>query len=196
MKFPRILAFSEMLQTFQKVDRVVRVPGLPDRWENDTEHSYNLAMLAWYIVETDKLPLDANLVLKYAMIHDLVEVYAGDTYIYSTDAAHLASKHEREADAARQLTENFPEFQSMHGLIETYEKREDAESKFVYALDKLQPVIHIYLGEGVTWKEMGITLAMALENKIPKMKISPEVAECFDEFVVLLRAREQELFAV
>lgn len=196
MKLPKVLAFSELLQTFQKVDRIVRVPGLPDRWENDVEHSYNLAMLAWYLVESEHMPLDATKVLKYAMLHDLVEVYAGDTYIYSKDEAHLASKHEREAEAATQLAQNFPEFPSMHSLIEEYEKREDPESRFVYALDKLQPVIHIYLDEGVTWKEMGVTLAMALENKIPKMKISPEVSACFDELVVLLRAREAELFTL
>jgi putative hydrolase of HD superfamily len=193
MKIDRVIAITEMLQTFQKVDRVVRVPGMPDRWENDIEHSYNLAMLAWYLVTSENLPLDSNLVLKYALIHDLVEVYAGDTYIYA-DAAHLAGKHEREAVAAKQLQERFPEFTDLNELIETYEQREDEESRFIYALDKLQPVIHIYLDGGATWREMNVTLAMAIENKVPKMAGSPEVAECFSELLALLRDREEELF--
>lgn len=194
MKLERVLAFTEMLQAFQKVDRVPHVPGLGDRRENDVEHSYTLAMLAWYLVSSEKLDLDADLVLKYGMIHDLVEVYAGDTYIYSKDEAHLASKHEREEAAMQQLKETFPEFDDLHTLIETYEKREDAESKFIYALDKLQPIIHIYMGGGKTWKDMDVTLAMAIENKTPKIAVSPEVSECYEELLVLLREQQEELF--
>jgi 5'-deoxynucleotidase YfbR-like HD superfamily hydrolase len=59
MKLARVMAFTELLQDFQKVDRVAHVPGLGDRWENDVEHSYTLAMLAWYLVVSEKLPLNA-----------------------------------------------------------------------------------------------------------------------------------------
>ncbi|MDB5237439.1 MAG: metal dependent phosphohydrolase, putative hydrolase of superfamily, partial [Parcubacteria group bacterium] len=121
------------------------------------------------------------------------EVYAGDTYIYG-NAEELASKHEREAAAAQRLAEEFPDFPDLHELIETYEKREDAESRFIYALDKLQPVLHIYLDDGATWKETGVTLAMAIENKTPKIAVSPEIAAYFDELLVLLRERQEELF--
>ncbi|KND49511.1 MAG: Hydrolase (HAD superfamily) [Parcubacteria bacterium C7867-008] len=193
MKLDRVLLFTELLQDFQKVDRVIHVPGLGERWENDVEHSYSLAMLAWYLVSSEKLPLDADMVLKYGMIHDLVEVYAGDTYIYGTEE-HLASKHEREQLAAEKLKQVFPEFDDLHSLIEQYEKREDAESKFIYALDKLQPIIHIYLGGGKTWKDMNVTLAMAIENKTPKIAIDPHVTECYEELLVLLRERQEELF--
>ncbi|MDB5237510.1 MAG: metal dependent phosphohydrolase, putative hydrolase of superfamily, partial [Parcubacteria group bacterium] len=65
MKLERILAFTRMQMEFQKVERVLRVPGMPDRWENDVEHSYNLAMLGWYIVTSEKLALDTDLVIKY-----------------------------------------------------------------------------------------------------------------------------------
>ncbi|HEV7121622.1 MAG TPA: HD domain-containing protein [Candidatus Paceibacterota bacterium] len=194
MKLERILDFVRMQMEFQKVERVLRVPGMPDRWENDVEHSYNLAMLGWYIVTSEKLDLDADLVIKYGMIHDLVEVYAGDTYIYEKDPAHAASKHEREAAAAKRLAEEFPDFPDLHQLIETYEKREDAESTFIYALDKLQPVLHIYLDDGKTWHEMGVTLAMAIENKAPKIAVSKEIEEYFNQLLVLLRERQEELF--
>lgn len=194
MKLEKLLAFVEMQQAFQKVERVVRVPGMPDRWENDVEHSYNLAMLGWYIATSEKLDLNIDLVIKYGMIHDLVEVYAGDTYIYSKDEAHLAGKHEREAKAAKQLSETFPDFPDLHELIETYEKHEDAESIFIYTLDKLQPVLHIYLDDGASWKETGVTLAMAIENKTPKVAGHPVIAGYFEELLVLLRERQEELF--
>ncbi|KND50823.1 MAG: putative hydrolase [Parcubacteria bacterium C7867-007] len=193
MKLDRVLAFTEMLQEFQKIDRVMHVPGFPDRLENDVEHSYTLAMLAWYLVSSEKLPLDADLVLKYGMIHDLVEVYAGDTYIYGNEE-HLASKHEREAAAILRLQEVFPEFTDLHKLIEQYERREDAESKFIYALDKLQPIIHAYIGGGVTWKKMNIVLAMVIENKTPKIAVDPYVTECYEELLDILREREEEFF--
>lgn len=193
MNLERLLTFARMQMEFQKVERVLRVPGMPDRWENDAEHSYNLAMMAWYIVTSEQLDLDVDRVIKYGMIHDLVEVYAGDTYIYgSTD--ELASKHEREAAAAQRLAEEFPDFPDLHTLIETYEKREDAESRFIYALDKLQPIIHIYLDDGATWKEVGITLAMAIENKTPKIAVSPEIKEYYDELMLILHSRQEELF--
>jgi putative hydrolase of HD superfamily len=194
MNLSRVLAFTEMLQAFQKVDRAITVPGIHGRQENDVEHSYTLGMLGWYIASTEDLGLNPDLVLKYGLIHDLVEVYAGDTYIYSTDAAHVASKQEREDAAAKQLQEEFPDFTDLHQLIETYEKREDEESRFIYALDKLQPMLHGLMDEGHRWREMGVTLAMAIENKQPKVAAHPHVAAWYEELVVILRERQEELF--
>ncbi|MDD5083622.1 MAG: HD domain-containing protein [Candidatus Moranbacteria bacterium] len=188
------LKFSELLNQFRRVIRVVRVNG-EDRWENDVEHSYQLAMLAWYIADARKLPLDVGLVVKYALIHDLVEVYAGDTYIYSADKKHLEGKHDREEEARKRLRSEIAEFEELHRLIVRYESREDAESRFVYALDKIQPMLNIYLDNGDTWKEKEVTLEMLFENKEDKVKISPEVKRYFDEFIQLLRENEERLFA-
>ncbi len=189
----KLLEFSKMLNALQTVERVIRVPG-SERWENDVEHSYSLAMLAWYIVETQKLSLDKEKVFQYALAHDLVEVYAGDTYLFSADQTLLDSKIERERVAAERLVKEFPEVPEMHAAIRGYVTKEDPESRFVYALDKIEPLIKLYLDGGRTWKEKGVTLEMAYESKKDKVALSPEIKKYFDEFMELLRKEEKQLF--
>ena len=189
----KLLGFAKILNEFQRVERMIRVRGA-DRWENDVEHSYDLAMLSWYILTTTETALDRDRVIRYALIHDFLEVYAGDTYNFSTDAAHVASKHEREAAAIIKLRETVSEFTELHEAIDAYEKRNDAESRFVYALDKIDPIIQTYLDDGRIWKEKNITLEMVYENKKDKVALSPEIKAYFDEMMVLLRKEERTLF--
>lgn len=189
----KLLGFSKMLNLLQAVERVIRVKN-QDRWENDMEHSYHLAMLAWYIIDSQRLVLDREKVFCYALAHDLVEVYAGDTYLFSEDQKLLASKPERERLAAERLTREFPEVPEMHAAISGYVTKEDAESRFVYALDKIEPLVKLYLDGGRTWKEKGVTLQMAYESKKDKVAISPEIKAYFEEFMELLRKEEKKLF--
>lgn len=191
--FQKLLGFAKMLNELQAVERVIRVKG-SDRWENDTEHSYSLAMLAWYILDAEKLSLDRDKVLRYALAHDLVEVYAGDTYLFSEDTALLSSKPERERLAAERLAKELPEVPEMHQAIRAYIARDDAESRFVYALDKIEPILKIYLDDGRTWNEKKVTLEMIYQNKKDKVALSPEIQKYFDEFMVLLRKEEDRLF--
>ncbi len=189
----RLLSFAKIINELQTVERVIRIKG-GGRWENDVEHSYSLAMLAWYILDTEGLPLDRDRVFRYALAHDLVEVYAGDTYLYSEDKAFLDSKPERERLAAERLREEFPEIPEMHAAISGYVTKEDAESRFVYALDKIEPILKIYLAGGETWQEKGVTLSMLYESKRDKVALSPEIQPYFDELMQLLRKEEKELF--
>lgn len=143
----KLLGFARMLNQLQAVERVIRVKDA-DRWENDMEHSYHLAMLAWYIIDSQKLSLDREKVFRYALAHDLVEVYAGDTYLFSPDQALLDSKLERERIAAKRLVKEFPEVPEMHEAILRYVMKDDPESRFVYALDKIEPIVKLYLDGG------------------------------------------------
>lgn len=189
----KLLGFAKILNELQKVERVIRVPG-SERWENDVEHSYSLAMLAWYIIESEHLSLNKEKVLCYALAHDLVEAYAGDTYLYSEDKEFLASKIERERLAAERLAKEFPEVPEIHAAIRGYVTKEDSESRFVYALDKIEPVIKIYLDDGRTWKEKKVTLEMVYKSKKDKVALSSEIQPYFDEFMELLRKEEKKLF--
>lgn len=188
-----MLAYAGMLNSFRNIERVIRANG-EERWENDVEHSYHLAMLGWYIVSTEKLDLDAAKVLRYALIHDLVEVYAGDTYLYSMDEAHVASKETREREAQARLEKEFPHFSELNEAIRAYEEKRDAESRFVYALDKLQPLINIYLDNGRTWIEKKVGLEMIDEAKAEKIKLSPEVKVYYDLLMNLIKDHKKELF--
>jgi len=189
----KIINFTKLLNKFRSVERAVLV-NEKERNENDVEHSYYMAMLAWYIINVNKLDLDINLVIKYALIHDFVEVYAGDTYIYSSDRAHMESKEKREKEAAEKLQKDFSEFEDMHTLIEKYEKREDKESRFIYALDKIQPMVNIYTDNGRSWKVNKIRLQTIIDHKKDKVSVSGEVEEYFKELIDLLKKEEKDLF--
>ena len=99
-------------------------------------------------------------------MHDLVEVYAGDTPAVQKGYEEAKrTKQEREEKAALRLRKEFGEFPELHDLIDAYELRSDEESKFIYALDKIIPVMNIYLDEGHSWKIHDISLDDIIENK-------------------------------
>ncbi len=181
-----------MTHGIQQVKRTILVNG-EERNENDVEHQYQLAMLAWYIINSEKLLLNKDLAIQYALVHDMVEVYAGDTYFLNTD---VDDKIKREREAAEQLKTEFEEFTDLHILIDGYERRENPESRFIYALDKLLPVLNIYLDGGRTWKSYGITSDMLIHNKREKISISPEVSVCFEQLIIRLKEEEPGLFMV
>lgn len=193
MTLKDILDFTKLTLLFQSVDRVVSLPGR-NHPENDAEHSYQLAMLAWYLLDEMKLThLDRDLVIRYALIHDMVETYAGDTFFFASEQERL-EKIDREHAAAERLKTEFPNFTGFTELIEQYEKREDPEARFVYALDKIIPTLNIYLDGGGLWKMKGITLQILIEKKRDKVALSPELTFLFDELIELLQSQENELF--
>ena len=189
-KLEELFEYMTMLNAFRRVERVMRVSGT-DRMENDQEHSYELAMMAWFLIDSEKLSLNRDLVIKYALVHDLAEVYAGDTYVFSKDPDELASKEHREQEARERLAEEFPQFNELHRLMEAYERREDKESRFVYALDKIHPAIDIYLDEhGWMYREKRVTWKMLMDQKKEKVALSPEAKPYFDELMLLLKETE------
>ena len=192
-KLSTLFDFVRLTHVFQKVTRVVLVNG-EERFENDAEHSYQLALIAWYLVAHNKHHLEVNKVVLLALTHDLVEAYAGDTYTFA-EPEILARKKEREEEAIKLLKKNFPEFSSLHKVINEYEKRETPESKFVYALDKLLPMINIYLDNGRTWQKEGISLEQLLANKTTKVHLSPELVSYYEELISLLK-KEEYLFPI
>lgn len=150
--------------------------------------------MAWYVIDSNQLSLDKDAVLKYALVHDFVEVHAGDTYLYSADIEHVASKKDREHKAALKLREDLPEFSDLHAYIEKYEARQDEESKFVWALDKILPILHGYDDEGRTWREQGVTLQMLIEKKKAQVAVSTSIQQYYDELISLLEKNKERLF--
>src|ERR1700733_10472324 len=103
----KILEFNTLLNNFRLVARAILVHG-EERYENSMEHSYMLAMLADYIISLDNLTLNREKVMRYALIHDMIEVYAGDTPAFTHDQTLKDSKEEREVNALKQLKTEFP----------------------------------------------------------------------------------------
>ncbi len=128
------------------------------RQENDAEHSWHLVLLTLVVSEHANHPnLDLLRVLKMLIIHDLVEIDAGDTFAY--DTARMADQHEREAIAANRIfgllpADQGPEFRA---LWDEFEARETPEAKFAAAVDRFQPMLLNCLSEGAAWKKHGVT---------------------------------------
>src|SRR5258708_3366068 len=183
----KILKFIKLTHRIRSVERMIYYPGNEKR-ENDAEHQYQLAMLAWYIIDTEKFKLDKLKVLQYALGHDVVEIHAGDTYFFG----NRKGKEQRERKAAIRLKKDFQEFKDLHRTIQEYEARTTPESKFVYALDKLITTYNNYLAGGKIWRDDHITLPVIIEKKKSKIAIAPELEKYFEEIVRVLKKNEKK----
>jgi len=186
----RVLEFTRLLVGLQAVRREVSVPGRIEH-ENDVEHSYQLAMMAWYLNESGRLGLDPDIFMRYGLIHDLAEVYAGDSHIF--DHEGRVGKDEREAAALSRIASEFPEFPDLVELVHQYERQEDEESQFIYALDKLMPMLMIFLEGGTTWRELNFDIDWLMAYTDLKTSGSTVVQQLKRQLEQLIRAHP-ELF--
>ena len=128
------------------------------RAENDAEHSWHLCLMVIVLAEHANAPdLDVLKVLKMLLIHDIVEIDAGDTFAY--DTVGMSDQHEREAVAADRLFGLLPDdqTQAFRALWDEFEARETVEAKFAAACDRLHPMLLNVHTEGAAWQRHGIT---------------------------------------
>jgi putative hydrolases of HD superfamily len=186
-----MISFSQLLLRFQSVVRAIHLPGR-DHKENDAEHSYHLAMMAWYLNSSAGLGYDTAKLMRYALAHDLVEAYAGD--VSALDMAARRQKVRREAEALRRIEQEFPEARELTSAIVDYELLSDNEARFIYALDKLMPALMVYLDGGRTWKQEGQSLELILKCQSDRVALSAPVKKLYDQLVWILASRP-ELFS-
>lgn len=152
--------------------------------ENDVEHSYSLAMVGWFLSQF--FPhLNGQTVMRYAMVHDIVEVYAGDTFVFA-EQSEIDGKKDREQLALNRIKREWRDFPEMLETIEQYEAMSDKESKFVYALDKVMPMLLNILSGGHTWQKEKLSPGRVHNAKKDKVKISPEISAYYDEIYALI----------
>jgi 5'-deoxynucleotidase YfbR-like HD superfamily hydrolase len=134
-----------------------------DRRENSAEHSWHVALTAMLLAEYSNQPVNIDRVVRMLLVHDLVEIDAGDTFIY--DSVANISKEAREREAARRLFGLLPESQAgqLHELWDEFETKATPEAKFARAVDRFVAVLHNYATRGRGWKENGITRSRVLE---------------------------------
>ena len=135
-----------------------------DRCENTAEHSWHLAIMAILLAEHANEPVDVCRVIKMVLIHDIVEIDAGDTYLY--DASAALDKMERERAAADRLFAMLPADQckEFRALWDEFESCQTPEARFAATLDRFIPQLHNYHTQGKSWKEHGITVDRVLER--------------------------------
>lgn len=160
----RQLAF--IMET-DKLKTILRQSYISDRTrrENDAEHTWALTLMAITLAEHANMPeLNVLHVLKMLIVHDLVEIDAGDTFAYDT-AGH-ADKEERETAAAKRLFGMLPEDQgeAYFALWREFEDRQTPEARFAAAIDRLHPMLLNYQTEGVAWKTHQVHAGMVRER--------------------------------
>lgn len=142
------LKFIELMDKMKEIERAIYLKY--PRRETDAEHSFHLAMMVITFAQ-DFPELDIEKALKFALVHDIVEIYAWDTVVL-VDVELLKTKEKREREALERLEKEFwevlPDFIQ---LIKDYESKKSEEAKFVYSLDKIQPIIQIVMEWWQSW---------------------------------------------
>ena len=145
------------------------------RRENDAEHSWHIAVMAMLFEEYAIEKVDVGRAAEMCVVHDLVEIYAGDTFAY--DPKGNEDKEKREAAAAERLFKQLPEEQGVmiRELWEEFDAMETADARYAACLDRIQPFLHNTLTDGHTWVEGGTNRA-AVEKRMAIVKdFMPEV---------------------
>jgi 5'-deoxynucleotidase YfbR-like HD superfamily hydrolase len=149
----------QIILPFYGIQREMPVPMGDRRWENDAEHSWSVALLGCAIAPIIDPTLDTGRIAQFAIVHDLVEIHAGDTSIFASSDDH-DTKADREAVAFARIRQDFGHFGWIIATIEDYEKRETNEAKFVYAVDKYIAMLYDYIDEGQYYRDKEMTKEM------------------------------------
>jgi 5'-deoxynucleotidase YfbR-like HD superfamily hydrolase len=179
---PLLFALQQMTVDLSLIDRSHYLVGT-SRHENDIEHSLTVALLCWYIHDKYKIDLDIAKILKYAIAHDFVERYAGDTNTFAS-ASERSAKIQREQESLERLSDEFGEFNDMVASMRNYEQKQDDESLFVWTVDKMQALI---MGDMDKWRpyaelEISYDQFSAKYKELAK-KSSPYCREIFEGLI-------------
>lgn len=195
MNIQKVLSFTQFLGQMRNVERSIYYHDDIKRRENDAEHSRQIATLAWYIISLYKPELSLEKVLQYCLVHDIVEIYAGDEEALRRSPEQQEAKEKREEEALQRITNEMPEAHELRSLVKQYEKREDKESRFVYALDKMLPAMNIYNDGWYRWKQRKVDLDKdLLPVKEKKVACDPLIEEIRNELYAILKKEEDKLF--
>lgn len=167
MDLTNILQQIDFIKEIDKLKYIQRKTRLfnSDRNENDAEHSWHLAVMAIVLAGHSNVPVDILKVVKMVLIHDIVEIDAGDTFIYDTQKSHTNTDDERLA-AIRVFGMLPPEQASdLIAVWEEFEAGETAEARFARAMDRLEPLLQNSSNGGGTWKEFGVKYEKVYEKK-------------------------------
>ena len=175
----------EFILEVDKVKKIVRQTYLSDasRKENDAEHSWHLALMAVLLKEYSNEEVDLAKVIPMVLIHDLVEIDAGDTYAY--DEAGAKTKRERETKAADRIFGLLPSNQGtwLRELWEEFEAYETAEAKFAHVLDNAQPHLLNDASNGRSWAEHGVHKSQIYKRNEHTSEGSREIWEYMKKLV-------------
>lgn len=184
-KQERLKRQMEFIIEADKVKNIFRQTYLADgkRKENDAEHSWHLALAAVLLKEHMEEEVDITKVMMMVLIHDLVEIDAGDTYAYDDEAAK--SKREREEKAADRIFGILPEDQGQmfRNPWEEFEAYETPEAKFAHLLDNFQPLLLNDASDGKSWVEHGVHKSQICRRNRRIPETSADIWEAMSDII-------------
>ncbi|MBD1853675.1 HD domain-containing protein [Leptolyngbya sp. FACHB-711] len=179
---------TQQIQFILEIDRlkhILRQTLLVDasRQENSAEHSWHLAIMAIVLAEYAPAGTDMSRAIQMLLIHDLVEIDAGDTFCY--DVQGNLDKADREQRAADRIFGLLPPDleAELRLLWEEFEARETATAQFAAALDRIQPLLHNYKTAGGTWKKHGVSIDQVWKRMEPVKQGTPDLWEWVEAIV-------------
>ncbi len=163
----RLLAQLDFIREIDKIKYIFRKTRLfnSDRHENDAEHSWHLCMIAMTLAEHANEPVDILKVIKMLLIHDIVEIDAGDTFLFDTQKSHTNT--EEELKAAKRIFGMLPQDQAEEyiAIWEEFEAATTREARFAKAIDHLEPILQNHSNEGGTWSEFNVPYDTVKDKK-------------------------------
>ena len=169
---PAITDYLLELDALKLINRRTYING-GERIENSAEHSWHLAMACWSIARSFRLDVSEEKLLKLALVHDLGEIDAGDTFLYSKnrDTAHTAQR-----ECVKRLENHIGNgISELAALWEEQETGNSLETKLLKTVDRLLPFLHNIASEGKTWQELGIRKSQVLKAHAFIAKDFPEI---------------------
>lgn len=176
------IAFALELDKEKSVFRQTHLSG-HGRNENDAEHAWHMAIMAYLLKEYSNEPVDIARVMIMCLIHDVVEIDAGDTYAY--DAEGLATQKAREDAAKERIFSLLPEDQKAEftAIFDEFEANETAEAKFAHSMDNFQPLILNNSNGGGDWKEHSVTAKKVYGRQSRTKEGSEKIYEITDKII-------------
>lgn len=182
----RFVRQIEFILEIDKLKQVYRQTCIIDksRRENSVEHSWHIAIMALIFSEyANNKKIDLFRVIKMLLVHDLVEIDAGDTFCYDQQAR--MHQHKREVEAANRLFKLLPEDQAVEfeSLWNEFEEYKTPSAKFANALDRIQPLINNYYSDGIIWQKNGIKSHQIKTRYYDIMEIAPKLKKYASELI-------------
>ncbi len=176
------LAFSLEIDKLKNIFRQTHLSGMARR-ENSAEHSWHMALMAYLLKEYSNEKIDISRVMLMCLIHDIVEIDAGDTYAY--DVKGLQTQKQREDKAKERLFSILPSEQAQEfmRIFEEFEKNETAEAKFAHTMDNLQPLMLNDSNNGEDWREHKVTSSQVYGRQCKTKEGSQKLYEVTDEII-------------
>ncbi len=173
-RFQKQLDFLILIDKMKNIERQTLIAD-GSRRETDAEHSWHIAVMAILLKEYAAETIDVDRVVRMLLVHDLIEVYAGDTFCY--DVQGNLDKQKREKEAADRLFSMLPDDQrdEIRNLFEEFDRMDTPDSAFAAALDRLQPLINNHLTNGHTWRKGHVKSAQVYERMAPVKQAAPSL---------------------